>query len=138
MQDNITFELTRGYLDSEGRRHRKVVLRAPTADDEIRADQAMNLLKASRHAEERAEGHSDTLWTLTLIARCAVQLGEIRKVTTEHLRTLSRRDSLLMQTKMAELEASLDEAIASGPNPASGASTSSDSLEQPALESASS
>lgn len=138
MSEHITFELTRGYLDSEGKRHRKVVLRAPCADDEIKADRAVNLLKNSRDANERAEGYSDTLWGLALLEHITLQLGELRQVTTAHLRTLSRKDVALMQAKMAELERILEGGEEPDPNPGSSASTSSDSLAPPPSPSANS
>lgn len=85
-----TVELRLGYLDPDGKRHRTCVVRTGTAQDSVDADTYMQGLKSDRST--RHKGESNTLYTLARLARCVVQLGEIRKVTVDHLLAMSERD----------------------------------------------
>lgn len=125
-QPTIEFELERGYIDTDGNAHTKVVMRAPTMNDEVVADRKLAMLATSRDLEKRAEGDSETLWELEVIASCCLSLGSIPMVTSDHIRQLSRRDGRLMRGKLAEVEAGLAK-VESDPNSSSGEPESSSS-----------
>jgi len=103
-----TITLTRGFIDESGKAHRKVVIRAPLIDDEVKADAKVALAGASKILEVSAESASDSLWDLHFAAECIVSLGEIRTVGISHLRTLSRADARRITAGVAGMEARLE------------------------------
>jgi hypothetical protein len=125
-QNTISFELSRGYIDTEGNAHKLVELRAPTINDEVIADRKLAMLSASPNPEQRAEGNSETLWELEVMAACCLKLGSIIKVTSDHIRQLARSDARLMLAKLNEVEAKLMKAE-SAPNSSTGEQGSSSS-----------
>lgn len=134
MNDRITFSLKRGFIDENGIAHKDVVLRAPSVDDQIKADRQAAQRRESMTPELAAEGLSDTMWEVFLLAEAMVSLGSIMQVTELHLRKLCRLDFRLLRAKLEQLELSLvaGEEPKPDPNSASGESTSSDSPESAA------
>lgn len=119
MQESITFELNRGYIDQQGKAHKQIVLRAPTLNDEIVADRMVALKTTAATPEQRAESRSSSLWQLELLASCIQRMGEIHPVTSDHLRKLTRAEGQLLNRKLDELEKQLD-GVESDPNSSSG------------------
>lgn len=134
MTEDIKFQLKRGFIDEDGNAHKSVVLRAPSVDDQIKADRDVAQRRESMTPELAAEGLSDTMWEVFLISRCIVSLGSITQVGELHLRKLCRLDFQILRAKLEQLELGLvaGEEPKPDPNSASGESTSSDSPESAA------
>ncbi|MFG0245743.1 MAG: hypothetical protein ACF8MF_06815 [Phycisphaerales bacterium JB052] len=96
MFQHITKEvmLDRGFVDKEGKAHRRVVLRPPTVDDEVTRDAELASIRHSNDGPDsrRFEGFSDTLSTMALIKQCIVTWDHLPKPELYHLRSLSRAD----------------------------------------------
>lgn len=88
-----TITLRRGYVDTAGKQHREATLRAPRADDEIKADAEVAALRMHADAHKRAEANSETLQALAMVKQCCVKLGEIVAPSLDVLRSLSWQDS---------------------------------------------
>jgi hypothetical protein len=111
MNENLhTFELARGYIDPQtGKAHRKVTIRAPLIDDEIKADAAVALAGAAGVVNVSAESASRALWELHFAAQCIISLGEIREVSVaKHLRSLPRKDAKTIVAEVSGFERRLE------------------------------
>ena len=109
MHDTITFELSRGYVDDDGKAHKKVTLRPGRIDDEIKADRRCALKTTAKKDEVRAESQSTVLWEMEVASCCIVRLGDIIEVTSDHLRAMSRADGRLILKKLRDLDVALEE-----------------------------
>lgn len=108
-QPTTTITLRRGYIDVHDQAHREVELRAPLADDEIKADAALVTHRLQGPKEQRAEAHSQTLAALFLIRQCTVQFGAIQgPPNIDVLRSLTRREAQQLLNAVYSLEDTLD------------------------------
>ena len=85
-------ELRRGYV-ADGKAHRRIVLRVPMIEDEIRRDAALNEMRYSSSEIEQRAAESDALSMLALVKECIVSWEGIAEVKMIHLRSLTRSDA---------------------------------------------
>lgn len=90
-----TLELPRGYVDADGKHHRRITLRAPTLQDEIESEKLCAQLGAS------ATGSAG--W-VTLAFRCIVSWEGIPQPDIKHLLALTRAEGNTLVDAMQTLE----------------------------------
>ena len=85
MQTEFDFELPRGYVDNEGRVHRRGVMRLATAMDEI---------APLRDLRVRA---NEAYLSILLLSRVVIRLGEIEQITPHIIEGLFAGDMAYLQ-----------------------------------------
>lgn len=93
-----TLELPRGYVDADGKHHRRITLRAPTLQDEIESEKLCAQLGAS------ATGSAG--W-LTLAFRCIVSWEGIPRPELKHVLALTRAEGTTLVEAMQALESKI-------------------------------
>lgn len=86
LQTQYEFTLPRGYVDAQGKVHRRGVMRLATAMDEI---------EPLRDLRVRA---NQAYLTVILLARVVVRLGDLPSVTTSVIENLFAGDLAYLQT----------------------------------------
>lgn len=76
----FSFTLPKGLIDEQGEVHRQGIMRLATAKDEIRVQ-----------ADQRVQNNPG-FWTLVMLSRVIVRLGDLSEVTPEHLENLFTLD----------------------------------------------
>lgn len=99
-----TVTLKKGYIDQAGNAHTAVVLRAPTADDEIKADAEVTRMRVSSDERARTESRSPSLQGLQLLRQCTVQFGSIIAPGIDVFRSLARKEAAKLMNALYTLE----------------------------------
>lgn len=104
-----TVHLRFGYVDSDGKAHKEVVLRPSTADDLIKAEAVLIGLRQSDSPTKKHESRSTALLDLVLVHQCVLKIGDIAAPQLHHLRALRRKDTDLLVHALHALDEGLEE-----------------------------
>lgn len=97
------FELPRGFIDEEGKLHRKGMMRLATAADEILIQR-----------DERVKNNPAYL-SIILLSRVITKLGDIQNVSTHTVENLFAKDFEYLQKFYQDInEGKMDEEVAPG------------------------